>query len=45
MGYTFGLELGKLYFRYRNVERKTGVYHNWNTSISQYQIGVKWNLF
>lgn len=45
LGYTFGLELGKFYFRYRNVERKTGVYQNWNTSISQYQIGVKWNLF
>lgn len=45
LGYTFGLELGKFYFRYRNVERKTGIYRNWNTIISQYQIGLKWNLF
>lgn len=45
LGYTFGLELGKFYFRYRNVERKTGIHRNWNTIISQYQIGLKWNLF
>ncbi|AIM39056.1 hypothetical protein KO02_21985 [Sphingobacterium sp. ML3W] len=45
LGYTFGLELGKLYFRYRAVERKTVVYRNWNTLIEQYQIGVKWIVF
>lgn len=45
LGYTFGLELGKLYFRYRAIERKTGVYRNWNTLIEQYQIGVKWIVF
>jgi hypothetical protein len=45
LGYTFGLELGKFYFRYRAVERKTGVYRNWNSVIEQYQIGAKWILF
>ena len=42
LGSAFGLEVGKFYFRYRSVERKTAIYRNWNTLIEQYQIGVKW---
>ncbi|WP_144036499.1 hypothetical protein [Sphingobacterium psychroaquaticum] len=45
LGYSFGLELGKFYFRYRGVERKTNVYRNWNATIQQYQFGIKWDFF
>lgn len=45
LGYTVGLELGKFYFRYRGFERSTNVYRSWTTTIQQYQVGVRWDIF
>lgn len=45
LGYTFGLELGKFYFRYRGFERSTHVHRSWTTAIQQYQVGIRWDIF
>jgi len=44
-GYSFGAEMGKIYFRYRSIRQGTRIYNNWNADIQQYQFGVKWNIF
>lgn len=45
LGYSFGIELGKLYFRYRAFEQSTHIHRSWASDIQQYQVGVKWNFF
>lgn len=45
VGYSLGLELGPLYFRYREVKRVSHVRSDWHAAIEQYQLGIKWDLF
>lgn len=45
LGYSFGAELGKFYFRYYAVERSANIHRSWSPNIQQYQIGVKWDIF
>lgn len=44
LGYSFGLELGKMYFRYRGLGKFTRVKENLNAQINQYQVGMRWSL-
>jgi len=45
LGYSVGLELGSIYFRYREVKRVTNVHADAHAAIAQYQLGFKWDLF
>lgn len=44
-GYSFGAELGRVYFRYRKFNRTNNIIDNWNADIEQYQLGYKFELF
>lgn len=45
LGYSLGLELGKIYFRYRGLEKFSQANNSSNAQINQYQIGMRWTLF
>lgn len=45
IGYSVGLELGAIYFRYHEVKRVSNVYSDWHAALVQYQLGIKWDLF
>lgn len=45
LGYSVGLELGSIYFRYREIKRVSYVHADRHAAIAQYQLGFKWDLF
>jgi len=45
LGYSAGLELGSIYFRYREVKRVSHVHADVHAAVAQYQLGFKWDLF
>jgi len=45
IGYAFGLDLGSLYFRYRQFKKNNKIVDNWDAAIDQYQLGFKVRLF
>lgn len=45
VGYMLGIDLGNLYFRYRNMRRYNTVIDNGDAQINQFQLGFKWSIF
>lgn len=45
IGYALGIDLGALYFRYRQFKKNNKIVDNWDAHIDQYQLGFKVRLF
>lgn len=45
IGYALGIDLGALYFRYRQFKKNNKIVDNWDAHIDQYQLGFKMRLF
>lgn len=44
VGYMLGVDLGNLYFRYRNMRQYNTIIDNADAQIKQFQLGFKWTI-
>ncbi|MFD2966338.1 outer membrane beta-barrel protein [Sphingobacterium bambusae] len=44
VGYMLGIDLGNVYFRYRNMRRYNNIIENGHAQLNQFQLGLKWSI-